>query len=87
MIVISFPTPGMEQGFLKDVQEQFGQTDLYRKNIVLTKMENGLGGESAVNCKKDWSEDLGTKMHITKEHVSQKEVGGWLLVNNWMDES
>ena len=52
MIVISFPTPGMEHTILKDVQEQFGPMDLYRTNTALTKTENGVGGESAVNLEK-----------------------------------
>ena len=52
MIVISFPTPGMEHTILKDVQEQFGPMDLYRTNTALTKTENGVGGESAVSLEK-----------------------------------
>ena len=52
MIVISFPTPGVEQSLLKDVQEQFGPVDLYRTNTALTKTENGVGGENAVSLEK-----------------------------------
>ena len=73
MIVISFPTPGVEQTFLKDVQEQFGPVDLYRTNTALTKTENGVGGESAVNLEKSGLEEVEKfSMDITLMNVSPK---------------